>query len=73
MNVPVGEGEQNEEVLADILYSVSVIMLRLGHQHLEPSRENVRSISSGVTDLDLSDTVLGYISICINELFKLKE
>ena len=64
------EDEQSdEEVVVDYdTECIEAILEELGRPDLQPTRENIRSIASGVTELGLDGVDIHVLSDCINKL-----
>ena len=77
LNEAAVEDEENDEEVVDHDHGcIEAILGRLGRADLEPTRENIRSIASGVTELSLAGEgfdPIYVLSDCINELQDLEE
>ena len=49
----VEDAENNEEIVDHETWCIIRILFQLDRRDLQPSRENIRSIASGVTELSL--------------------
>ena len=70
MNEQVVEDAENDEEIVDHeTVCIEAILGGLGRAYLEPTRENIRSIASGVTELDLYVEIkpICVLCDCINE------
>ena len=73
LNEAAVEDEENDEEVVDHDHEcIEAILGRLGRADLEPTRENIRSIASGVTEVGLNGEggfdPIYVLSDCINEL-----
>jgi hypothetical protein len=67
LNEAAVEDEENDEEVVDYETECIVAILgRIGRADLQPTRENIRSIASGVTELNLDGGDIYVLSDCIN-------